>query len=180
MQLEKGPLEGLVIVTPKAFEDDRGFFMETYRKSAFEEMGVKIDFVQENHSRSEGIVLRGLHFQKPPKAQDKLVRCIVGSVFDVAVDIRKDSPTFGQWFGIELSAQNKKQLLVPIGFAHGFCTLSDVAEIEYKVSDYYSKEDEGAVNYADTEIGIEWPVENPTLSDKDKIAPNLSESEFYF
>jgi len=167
----------VIIVKPKVFEDERGFFLETYKKSEFEKAGIDTDFVQDNHSKSVKNVLRGLHFQKTPKEQGKLVRCIKGRIFDVAVDIRKNSPTFGKWVGIELSGTNKLMLWIPKGFAHGFLTLSDEAEIIYKVSGAeYSPEHDAAIRWNDPEIGIKWPItDEPILSEKDKNAPLLRE-----
>jgi dTDP-4-dehydrorhamnose 3,5-epimerase len=176
MEFEKLEIEGLVIIKPKVFADDRGFFMESYKKSAFEENGIFIDFVQDNHSKSTKGVLRGLHFQREPYAQDKLVRVTQGEVFDVAVDLRKDSPTFGKWHGVHLSAENKVMFLIPKGFAHGFMVLSENAEFEYKVSNVYNKESDGGLLWNDMDIGINWPIEGePILSEKDKIQPTLKD-----
>ena len=167
----------VVIVKPKVFEDERGFFLETYKKSEFKKAGIDTDFVQDNHSKSVKNVLRGLHFQKTPKEQGKLVRCIKGRIFDVAVDLRRNSPTFGKWVSIELSETNKLMLWIPKGFAHGFLTLSDVAEIIYKVSGAeYSPEHDTAIRWNDPEIDIKWPItDEPILSDKDRNAPLLKE-----
>ena len=169
------PLEGVIIVKPTVFADNRGFFMETYKKSEFEKYGIAVDFVQDNHSKSTKGVLRGLHFQKEPFAQGKLVRCIRGAIFDVAVDMRKQNKTFGKWFGIELSEDNKLMLWIPPGFAHGFLTLSEEAEIVYKVSgaEYAPAYDSGII-WNDPAIGIQWPlkeysIEEPILSQKDKM-----------
>lgn len=161
------------VFEPKVFEDPRGFFFESFNRQAFEDaVGHGVDFVQDNHSKSSKGVLRGLHYQLPPKAQGKLVRVTQGAVFDVAVDIRKASPTFGQWVGEVLSDENKKQLWIPQGFAHGFITLSETAEFLYKTTDYYAPECEAAIIWNDPEIGIEWPAGiEPVLSDKDKKAP---------
>lgn len=169
----------VIIVKPKVFGDERGFFMETYKKSDFMKAGIDTDFVQDNHSKSVKGVLRGLHYQLEPKAQGKLVRCIKGKVFDVAVDIRKGSPTFGKWIGVELSEENKLMLWIPKGFAHGFLTLSEEAEIVYKVSGgEYSPEHDRSIRWNDPDIGIEWPLERePILSEKDKIAPFLKDAE---
>lgn len=181
MKLTRTFLEGVYIVEPQVFGDHRGFFMETYSKKQFSEQGLDFNFVQDNHSLSTEVgTLRGLHYQLHPKAQSKLVRCISGSIYDVAVDIRKDSPTFGQWFGIELSAENKKQLLVPQGFAHGFCTLLPNTEVVYKVDELYSPEHDRGVYWNDPEIGIKWPVEVPILSTKDEKSPMLAEAEINF
>ena len=167
--VERTPIEGLYVVTPKVHGDPRGYFMETYNRNDFVEAGIDEVFVQDNQSSSVHGVLRGLHFQiRYP--QDKLVRVVRGAVFDVAVDLREGSPTFGQWFGIELSAENKKQLFIPKNFAHGFYVLSEEAEFCYKCSDFYHPNDEGGIAFDDPEIGISWPIpegEVPRLSVKD-------------
>ncbi|EEG10444.1 dTDP-4-dehydrorhamnose 3,5-epimerase [Pseudogulbenkiania ferrooxidans] len=157
------------IIEPQVFGDERGFFYESFNHKQFEEaIGQQVKFVQDNHSRSVKGVLRGLHYQLPPHAQAKLVRCAVGEVFDVAVDIRKSSPTFGQWVGVNLSAENKRQLWIPEGFAHGFLTLSKVAEFLYKTTDYYAPESERCINWNDQNLSIKWPTGfDPTLSKKD-------------
>ena len=164
-----------VIVEPKVFEDNRGFFMETYKASEFIANGININFFQDNHSKSTKGVIRGLHFQHYPKPQTKLVRCIHGKIFDVAVDIRPDSKNFGKWFGIELSEENKKMLYIPEGFAHGFSVLSDEAEVLYKASNEYSPEHDAGIRWNDEELNIEWQVKNPLVSQKDKILPTLKE-----
>uniref|UniRef100_UPI004047B3ED dTDP-4-dehydrorhamnose 3,5-epimerase n=1 Tax=Rheinheimera sp. TaxID=1869214 RepID=UPI004047B3ED len=163
------------IIEPKVFGDERGFFLETFHVKRYQEMlGINLNFVQDNHSRSSKGVLRGLHFQKT-KPQGKLVRVVRGEVFDVAVDIRKDSPTFGKWEGVILSEDNKRQFWVPPGFAHGFLVLSDVADFEYKCTDYYDVMDEGIISYLDQTIGIDWPsIDKFQLSDKDKNAGCLN------
>jgi dTDP-4-dehydrorhamnose 3,5-epimerase len=160
------------IIEPKVFGDDRGYFMESFNQKSWEEAtGFKTAFVQDNHSRSTKGVLRGLHYQLPPFAQAKLVRCVIGEVFDVAVDIRKSSPTFGCWVGVHLSAENKRQFWIPEGFAHGFMVLSDVAEFVYKTNNYYSPEAEGSILWNDPDLGIEWPSDiEPQLSGKDAEA----------
>ena len=162
--------------------DHRGFFAETYSRRKYTELGIDVEFVQDNHSLSREVgTLRGLHFQSPPHAQAKLVRCGRGAIFDVAVDIRRGSPTYGAWEGYELSAENGEQLYVPVGFAHGFVTLEPDSEIVYKCSDYYAPETEGAVLWNDPDIGIDWPTEaDPILSDKDAVAPLLSDLETPF
>jgi len=182
MKVEAAPLAGLVILTPARFGDDRGYFSESWNLKRLKENGIYFDFVQDNHSLSrQAGTLRGLHFQSPPQAQDKLVRCGSGVLFDVAVDIRKGSPTFGQWFGIELSAENGKQLLVPKGFLHGFVTRAPDTEICYKCSDYYAPECDGAIRFDDGDIGIDWGLEDPPiLSAKDAEAPLLSEFDSPF
>lgn len=176
-------LDGVLEIVPKQFGDERGFFSETYNAQRFAEHGVVLTFCQDNHSfsRDRGI-LRGLHYQLPPRAQDKLVRVTRGAIFDVAVDIRKGSPTFGKWTGIELSAEKWNQILVPKGFAHGFVTLVADTEVQYKVSDYYSAEHDRSIRYDDPRIGVEWPVDlaEITLSEKDAKAPLMAEAELGF
>ena len=158
----------VILIEPKIFGDERGYFFESFNQTAFNQaIGYEVQFVQDNHSKSQKGVLRGLHYQLPPKAQGKLVRVIQGEVFDVAVDIRKDSPTFREWVGEILSAENKKQLWIPEGFAHGFVTLSDTAEFLYKTTDYYAPEYERCILWSHQEIGIEWPISHPILSEKD-------------
>ncbi|MBN1960185.1 MAG: dTDP-4-dehydrorhamnose 3,5-epimerase [Deltaproteobacteria bacterium] len=161
------------------FGDERGFFSETFRENEFAALGLP-EFVQENHSRSVRGVLRGLHYQNDPKAIGKLVRCARGSIFDVAVDVRKDSPTFGKWVGVELNDQQPNMLYVPVGFAHGFCTLSEIADIIYKQTGYYSPEHEGSIRFNDPTIAIKWPVDKPMLSAKDAAAPVLAEANNQF
>jgi len=159
------------IIEPQVFGDERGFFFESFNQLQFDAaIGRSVNFVQDNHSKSSKGVLRGLHYQLPPHAQGKLVRCVVGEVFDVAVDIRKSSPTFGQWVGVNLSAENKRQLWIPEGFAHGFVTLSETAEFLYKTTNYYHRESEGAIVWNDPELNIEWPIEGALLSEKDQNA----------
>jgi dTDP-4-dehydrorhamnose 3,5-epimerase len=160
----------LLILEPRVFGDDRGFFFESFNRDTFRKAtGIDAQFVQDNHSRSEKNVLRGLHYQVPPRAQGKLVRVVYGAVFDVAVDIRRGSPTFGRWVGETLSAENKKQLWVPPGFAHGFLTLTDAAEFLYKTTDYYAPEHERCIAWNDPKIGIKWPLTaEPLLSTKDQ------------
>jgi len=174
--------EQIPLIIPQRFSDRRGFFAETYSRQKYLEMGIDVEFVQDNHSLSRDVeTLRGLHFQAPPHAQGKLVRCGRGAFFDVAVDIRRGSKTYGQWVGYVLSAENGHQLYVPVGFAHGFVTLEPDSEIVYKCSDYYAPETEGALRWDDPDIGIEWPLKgNPTLSEKDVIAPLLKDFESPF
>ena len=163
-------IEGLYIIEPAVFPDERGYFMETYNQRDFEEAGLKMNFVQDNQSMSVKGVLRGLHFQKQ-YPQGKLVRVVRGKVFDVAVDLRKDSKTYGRWFGVELSAENKKQFYIPEGFAHGFLVLSEEAEFCYKCTDFYHPGDEGGIKWDDPEIGIKWPLQDGTnliISEKDQ------------
>ncbi len=167
----KTKISEIKIIEPKVFGDARGFFMESWNSRDFFQVA-QTTFVQDNHSRSKKGVVRGLHFQLPPHAQAKLVRCIVGSIFDVAVDIRRSSPTFGQWVGVELSAENKKQLWIPEGFAHGFVALTDYAEVFYKTNEYWHKESEGSIRWDDPTLNIQWPLDvNPCLSEKDAVAP---------
>jgi dTDP-4-dehydrorhamnose 3,5-epimerase len=181
MKATKLAIPDVVLLEPRVFGDDRGFFFESYNRRAFHEAtGLDPDFVQDNHSRSVKGVLRGLHYQLPPKAQGKLVRVTHGEVFDVAVDIRRSSPTFGQWVGEVLSATNKRQLWIPAGFAHGFVTLSESAEFLYKTTDYYSTEHERCIIWNDSDIAIEWPLsESPILSAKDAVAPTLARAECF-
>ncbi|NML15075.1 dTDP-4-dehydrorhamnose 3,5-epimerase [Azohydromonas caseinilytica] len=176
MNVIKTALEGVLILEPKVFGDERGFFMESFNQRAFDEaVGRPVEFVQDNHSRSARGVLRGLHFQLPPHAQGKLVRVTQGSVFDVAVDMRKSSPTFGRWVGVELSGTNHRQFWIPPGFAHGFLVTSDSADFLYKTTDYYAPQAEGAVRWDDPTVGVQWPLEGltPLLSAKDAAAPLL-------
>lgn len=180
MKVIETKIPGLLIIEPRVFGDERGFFFESYNEKVFNEAtGVSPRFVQDNHSKSVKGVLRGLHYQLPPKAQGKLVRVVQGEVFDVAVDIRKDSPTYGQWVGEILSADNKKQLWIPPGFAHGFLTLSDTAEFLYKTTDYWSPEHERAIIWNDETLNIEWPLNGivPQLAAKDAAAQLLKDVE---
>lgn len=167
------PIEGVVIFEPHVWKDHRGYFFESYNRRTFEAAGIHADFVQDNQARSTFGVLRGLHFQKPPFEQAKLVRVTEGSVFDVAVDLRPDSPTRGQWFGIELSAENKRQLFVPRGFAHGYVVLSPVAEFCYKCDNFYSKDHDAGIRFDDPTLQIEWPInlKDAILSEKDLSLP---------
>jgi dTDP-4-dehydrorhamnose 3,5-epimerase len=167
-------LDGLVVIEPDVFDDDRGFLVETYRNDLWHELGIEIEFVQHNHSRSDRNTLRGIHFQTAP-GQAKLVRCSAGRIFDVAVDLRRDSPTFGQWEGHELDDSAHRQLLVPIGFGHGFCVLSGTADVDYQLSSYYDPATESGIAWDDPEVGIEWPVSEPLLSERDKTAPKLAD-----
>ncbi|WP_170479709.1 dTDP-4-dehydrorhamnose 3,5-epimerase [Ruegeria arenilitoris] len=182
MKVEAAPLSGLLILTPTRFSDERGYFSESWNLKRLKHHGIEIEFVQDNHSLSRQTgTLRGLHFQSPPHAQDKLVRCARGALFDVAVDIRKGSPTFGNWFGIELSEENGTQLLVPRGFLHGFVTRAPDTEICYKCSDYYAPDCDGAIRFDDGEIGIDWGLNgSPVLSGKDAAAPSLSDFDSPF
>ena len=170
----------VLLIEPQVFGDDRGFFFESFNQERFEKaIGHKINFVQDNHSKSVKGVLRGLHYQLPPKAQGKLVRVIQGEVFDVAVDLRQSSTTFGKWVGEILSSDNKKQLWIPEGFAHGFLTLSDTAEFLYKTTDFYSKEHERAIRWNDETLNIVWPIKEVSLSDKDNTAPSFKEVPYF-
>ena len=174
---EKLELEGLVLVKPTIFKDGRGFFIEAYKRGDFEKAGIKEEFVQDNHSRSLKGVLRGLHFQRDPHAQGKLVRCIRGRIFDAAVDIRKGSATFGRWAGFELNEDNSWMLYIPPGFAHGFLVLSDDAEIIYKCTSEYSPADDGGIRWNDPQIAVAWGINNPVVSEKDKNLPLLKDAE---
>lgn len=175
-EFKKYAIEGVTLVIPKVFYDDRGFFLESYKKTEFEENGINIDFLQDNYSKSKKGVLRGLHYQSSPKSQAKLVRCIKGSIFDVAVDLRKNSPTFGQWAGEILTEENMKMLYIPPEFAHGFVVLSQEAELLYKASNEYSKENDKGIIWNDPDIGINWNINfNPILSEKDKKLPRLKD-----
>lgn len=176
MSVTETKLKGVFLIEPQVFGDSRGWFMETWSKTKFEAAGLNLDFVQDNQSFSatKG-TLRGLHYQLDPMSQAKLVRCTRGSLLDVAVDIRKNSPQYAQWFSVILSAENKKQLLIPRGFAHGFLTLTDDVEIQYKADNYYSPHFEGNIRWDDPQIKIDWPFEPVILSDKDKNAPTLAE-----
>lgn len=176
MKLTLTPIKDLVVIEPKVFEDQRGYFFEAYNKNTFHELGLDYDFVQDNQSYSTKGVLRGLHFQKQfPQA--KLVRVLEGEVFDVAVDLRKDSPTYGKWYGVRLSADNKKMFMIPRGFAHGFLVLSDTAVFSYKCDDFYHPNDEGGIMFDDSDIGVEWPKIDVEyiLSEKDKKHPGFKE-----
>lgn len=171
-------IEDVVLIEPVVFPDGRGFFMETYKQSEFSAFGIRERFVQDNHSSSAKGVLRGLHYQREPMAQGKLIRCIQGAIFDVAVDIRRDSPSFGRWISVELSAENRLMLYVPPGFAHGFMVLSEMAEILYKCTREYSPQDEEGIIWNDPDISIVWPLANPVLSVKDMGYPGLMDSRF--
>ncbi|MFV8362126.1 dTDP-4-dehydrorhamnose 3,5-epimerase [Flavobacterium sp. ZT3P35] len=175
MNIEKTFIQDLVLISPGVFEDARGYFFEAYNKSKFSDLGISIDFVQDNQSFSQKGTLRGLHYQNPPFAQTKLVRVLQGEIIDVAVDLRKDSPTFGKHFSVLLSAENKKQLLVPQGFAHGFSVLSETAVVLYKCDQYYNKESEGGIRFDDPTLAIDWGMDlkNAIVSEKDQILPDF-------
>ncbi|MBN2469662.1 MAG: dTDP-4-dehydrorhamnose 3,5-epimerase [Anaerolineae bacterium] len=178
MTFEELSLPGLLLITPRVFDDERGFFLERYNQRVFQEQGgLDLVFIQDNHSQSTRGILRGLHYQLPPFAQDKLVWVTRGEVFDVAVDLRLGSPTFGQWQGVVLSEQNKQMLLLPQGFAHGFLVLSEVADFQYKVTAPYSREFDRGIRWDDPAIGIAWPVSDPILSSKDMQQPDLAEAQ---
>ncbi|HHQ4750291.1 TPA: dTDP-4-dehydrorhamnose 3,5-epimerase [Aeromonas veronii] len=181
MNVIKTAIPDVLIFEPKVFGDERGFFFESFNHKLFEEaVGYPVTFVQDNHSKSSKGVLRGLHYQLPPHAQGKLVRCVAGEVFDVAVDIRKSSPSFGQWVGVHLSGENKRQLWIPEGFAHGFVTLSDTAEFLYKTTSYYAPESECSIHWDDPEIKINWPIKNELkLSAKDQLAKFIDSVELF-
>lgn len=182
MNIEKTFIEDLVIISPSVFEDERGYFFEAYNKSTIQQLGVQIDFVQDNQSFSKKGTLRGLHYQNPPFAQTKLVRVLEGEIMDVAIDLRKDSSTFGKHFGIILSSENKKQLLVPRGFAHGFSVLSETAVVLYKCDQYYNKESEGGIRYDDPTLNIDWGMDlaSAIVSEKDVLLPNFENCNSQF
>ncbi|MEZ5752509.1 MAG: dTDP-4-dehydrorhamnose 3,5-epimerase [Paracoccaceae bacterium] len=178
MQVTETALDGVLILTPKVFADHRGSFSESYSRKAFAEAGIDLEFVQDNHSVSRNVgTVRGLHYQAPPHAQDKLVRCALGAIFDVAVDVRRGSPTFGQWVGVELTPENARQLLVPKGFLHGFVTRAPDTVVLYKTTDGYAPECDGAVHFADPDLAIDWGIDpaTATVSDKDAKAPRFAD-----
>ena len=180
MKVTSLSIPDILLIEPEVFGDDRGFFFESFNQNKFEEaIGKKVNFVQDNHSKSLKGVLRGLHYQLTPKEQGKLVRVIQGEVFDVAVDLRKSSLTFGKWVGEVLSADNKKQIWIPEGFAHGFVTLSDTADFLYKTTNFYSKEYERTINWNDKTIGISWPIKDVSLSAKDELAQPFEEAIYF-
>ena len=182
MNISETEIEGVVILEPRIFKDDRGYFYESFSQREFEEKVCQTTFVQDNQSMSVYGVVRGLHFQKPPYCQSKLVRCIKGAVLDVAVDIRKGSPTFGKYVAVELTEENHRQFFIPRGFAHGFAVLSDEAVFQYKCDNYYNKESEGAIAWDDATIGVDWriPTENVILSEKDKMSKPISGNGYLF
>ena len=182
MEVIKTDIEGVVIIEPRIFKDDRGYFYESFSQREFEEKVCRTTFVQDNQSKSSYGVLRGLHFQKPPYCQSKLVRCIKGTVLDVAVDIRKGSPTFGKYVAVELSEENHRQFFVPRGFAHGFAVLTPEAVFQYKCDNFYNKESEGSVAWNDPQLGIDWriPADKVLLSEKDKLSKNIADAEYLF
>ncbi|MBI3865419.1 MAG: dTDP-4-dehydrorhamnose 3,5-epimerase [Planctomycetia bacterium] len=178
MQFVSTELQGIVVIEPKVFEDERGFFLETFHRPRFAAAGIDVEFVQDNHSRSRQGVLRGLHYQLT-RPQGKLVRVVRGSVLDVAVDLRRSSPTFGRWFGCELSESNRRQVYIPPGFAHAFCVTSDVADVIYKCTEVYVPQDERTLLWSDPALGIKWPVANPIVSAKDERGVPLSQAECF-
>ena len=178
MKLYSTCIPDVVILEPSVFEDDRGFFMETFHAAKFAELGIHTRFVQDNHSRSRRGVLRGLHYQVK-HAQGKLVRVVRGEVYDVTVDLRRESPTFGRWTATYLSEENRRQVYIPPGLAHGFCTLSEVADLVYKCTDFYSPEHERTLLWNDPQLAIEWPIDDPVLSDKDRRGIPLGEPDCY-
>ncbi|MCE9936793.1 dTDP-4-dehydrorhamnose 3,5-epimerase [Aeromonas salmonicida] len=180
MNVIKTAIPDVFIFEPKVFGDERGFFFESFNHKLFEEaVGYPVTFVQDNHSKSSKGVLRGLHYQLPPHAQGKLVRCVVGEVFDVAVDIRKSSPTFGKWVGVHLSEENKRQLWIPEGFAHGFMTLSETAEFLYKTTNYYHPQSDRSILWNDKNLSINWPSNETILSKKDEVAVMFYDAECF-
>lgn len=181
MKLKETGIEGLVVIEPDVHGDHRGWFMETYSKPKFEELGITCEFVQDNQSFSaQKGTLRGLHFQKNPMAQSKLLRCTQGKILDVAVDLRKNSPTYKKWYAVELSAENKWMFFMPRGMGHGFVTLSDDVEVQYKVDAVYSPACDRSIRFDDPQIGVDWGIENPILSEKDLQAPLLADSDVDF
>jgi len=175
-EFKKLEILDVILIKTKVFKDERGFFMETYKKEDFEEKaGIKGEFIQDNHSKSKYGVLRGLHFQREPYAQAKIVRCVRGAIYDAAVDLRKNSPTFGNYVGVNLSEDNRNQLYIPGGCAHGFLVLSDAAEVIYKVDNVYAPDHEGGLIWNDPDVNVKWPSDNPILSEKDKRWPTLRE-----
>jgi dTDP-4-dehydrorhamnose 3,5-epimerase len=181
MKTIKTELDGVLILEPKVFGDNRGWFMETYSKNTLSEAGIDTIFIQDNQSFSaQKGTLRGLHFQKNPMAQTKLIRCTKGAILDVAVDIHKNSPNYKKWVAVELSEENKRQLYIPKGFAHGFVTLTDNVEVQYKVDEYYAPDCDRSIRFDDSEINVDWKIENPILSNKDLSAPLLKDSDANF
>lgn len=174
MTIEETTIEGLLLIKPNVFKDERGYFFESFRISVLEERGIHLRFVQDNESMSNQGVLRGLHMQAPPKAQAKLLRVVQGSIYDVAVDLRKSSPTYGQYYGATLSGENKHMLFIPEGFGHGFCCLEDQTIVQYKCSEYYAPEHEIGLKWDDPDVGISWPDVSPILSEKDLQHPSLA------
>lgn len=179
-RFERLSIPDVILIEPTVHQDERGFFMEAYKFSEFATFGIRERFVQDNHSRSTRAVLRGLHYQKSPMAQGKLVRAVSGEIFDAAVDVRRGSPTYGRWVSAVLSADNKRMLYVPPGFAHGFCVLSETADLFYKVTEEYSAKQDAGIVWNDPDIAIAWPIRNPVISAKDAAHPRLKESDTGF
>jgi dTDP-4-dehydrorhamnose 3,5-epimerase len=175
MKFIKTDLPEVIVIEPNVFGDNRGYFLETYRKDLFFQNGIKVDFIQDNFSFSKKNILRGIHFQEEPYSQDKLVRLVEGEVFDVAVDLRRNSPNFGKWVAEHISEENKKMMFVPKGFGHGFCVISEQVKFEYKCSAYYNPESERTILWDDPTLSIKWPITNPILSNKDEIAPTFKD-----
>lgn len=181
MKVMETDLPGVLIIEPRVFEDERGWFMESYSYRVFKELGIDVVFVQDNHSYSKRKgTFRGIHFQNNPMAQAKLIRCTRGKILDVAVDLRKGSPTYKKWIMVELSEENKRMLFIPKGFGHAFLTLTDDVEVQYKVDQYYSKEHDRSIRWNDPDIGIDWPIKDPIISEKDRNAPFLKDSDCNF
>lgn len=182
MQVRETKINGLYIIEPRVFEDSRGYFFESFNYKNLLESGLDFKFIQDNESKSQYGVIRGLHYQKAPYAQTKLLRVLDGSIFDVAVDMRKSSPDFGKWFGIEISCENKKQILIPKGFAHGFSVLSETAIVMYKCDEYYHPESEGGIKFDDENLNINWQLSSgqEIVSEKDNKNPNFKDSDYYF
>jgi len=174
LKLVETKLKDVFIIEPAVHGDHRGYFMESYNKNKFEALGLQFDLIQDNHSLSTEVgILRGIHFQKSPKAQTKIVRVLTGAIYDVVVDLRHESETFGQWIGVELSEENKRQLVVPKGFGHGFCTIAPNTQVLYKVDEYYSPEHDSGIIWNDPDLGIDWPTAEPILSEKDRNQPSF-------
>jgi dTDP-4-dehydrorhamnose 3,5-epimerase len=182
MEVIQTPIAGLLILKPRIFEDARGFFFESYNRNSYKDFGIEQDFCQDNQSKSSYGVIRGLHYQLHPQSQSKLVTAVLGTVWDVAVDLRKDSPTFGQWYGVELSAENKLQFLIPRGFAHGFSVISETALFSYKCDNFYNQQLERGIKYNDPMLNIDWkvPVGKSFVSAKDQVYPGFKDAEMNF
>lgn len=183
MNVIETPIKGLLILEPNVHGDERGYFFESFNNNTFKQVtGLDVNFVQDNQARSTKNVLRGLHYQNTPHAQTKLIRALEGGIWDVGVDLRKNSDTYGRWYGVELTAENKRQFLIPKGFAHGYSVLTDTAEVFYKCDDFYSREDEGGLYYADPEVNIDWKINlaDAIISEKDKVQPTLKENNSRF
>lgn len=179
-KFERLSIPDVILIEPAVHQDERGFFLESYKFSEFVALGITDRFVQDNHSKSAHAVLRGLHYQKNPKAQGKLVQVIEGRIFDVAVDVRKGSPNYGRWVGVTVSAEDKKMLYIPVGFAHGFCVLSEAAEVVYKVTEEYSPQHDAGIIWNDPDIAVAWPIPHPIVSKKDEAHPRLKEADTGF